>query len=78
MSKKNRDILDDAPMSTQELIKRTQAVEDEKEKSKRERLAKKEEKERKKRQQKIEKLIAPILLLVTIVISLFVRLLSNK
>ena len=76
--KKQKDILDDPQMSTQDLIKRTQAVEDEKEEKKRIRLEKKEARERKKHQQKIEKLVAPILLILTIFISLVVRLLGQN
>lgn len=71
--KKKQDILDDPHMSTQDLIKRTQAVEDEKAEKKRIRLEKKEARERKKHQQKIEKLVAPILLILTIIISFIVK-----
>lgn len=76
MSKKSQDILENPHMSTQELIARTQAVEDEKEQKKQERLQKKAEKEQKIRQQRLEKLVAPILLITTIIISILVKLFS--
>lgn len=78
MAKKTHGILSNPSMSTQELIKRTQEVEDEKEQKKQERLKKKEEKDRKERQEKIEKLVAPFLLILTIMISFLVKFLSNN
>lgn len=78
MAKKPHDILDYThKMTTGDHIKRAQEIEDEKEQKKQERLEKKEEKERKARQEKTEKLIAPVLLLLTIIISLIVKFFGN-
>jgi len=65
-------------LSNKELIKRTQEIEDEKNESKRLRLEKAKEKERKKQQQQIEKLVAPILLIITVLISLIVKISSKN
>ena len=75
--KHTEDILDNPNMTTAELIQRTQEVEDEKERKKQERLEKKRAKERKKKQEIIEKLVGPILLIVTIFISMLVMLVSK-
>lgn len=75
--KHTEDILDNPNMTTAELIKRTQEVEDEKERKKQERLEKKIAKERKKKQELIEKFVGPILLITTILISMLVMSVSK-
>ena len=64
-------------MSNEELIRRTQDVEDEKIEKKRIRLEKREAKLRKQKHEKIEKLVAPVLLIVTILISFIVSFFRN-
>jgi len=58
--------------SNEDLIKRTQEVEDEKAEKKRIRLEKKEARELKKKREQNEKLVAPILLIITVIISFLV------
>lgn len=70
---KSADILENPQMTTEDLMKRTQAVEEEKQRKKAERLAKKKEKERKRKQEQLEKLVAPFLLILTIIVSLVVK-----
>jgi cytoskeletal protein RodZ len=77
MAKKTHDILDEIPITNKDYIKRAQAIETQKEIKQKDRLAKKEEKEQKLRRQKREKLVAPILLIISILVALAVRLLSG-
>lgn len=60
-------------MTAQELIKRTQEVEDERVQKQNERVKKKLDKEKKRKQQQVEKLVGPILLVITITISIVVK-----
>ena len=80
MAKKKKhtnDILENPHMTTDELMKRTQEVEQEKDIKKRERIERKLAKEKKKKQEQTEKLVGPVLLIVTILISLIVRFFSK-
>ena len=62
----------------EDLIKRTQEVEDEKAEKKRIRLEKKEARELKKKREQNEKLVAPVLLMITVLIAFIVSFLSKK
>jgi hypothetical protein len=64
--------------SNEDLIKRTQEVEDEKAEKKRIRLEKKEARELKKKREQNEKLVAPVLLMITVLIAFIVSFLSKK
>lgn len=77
MAKKDAAQVPAAEMTPKDWMDKAQEVEAEKERKNQDRLERKLAKEKKKQQEKIEKLVAPILLFLTIAISLLVQFLSK-